>query len=251
MLRFVSIIARLLGVLILAAAGTGARATPRDEELFMRPIDQRWVLFGSADVGGSTFLSGGSKQALTGPLDRAGFLALETTGIGLTRETIRLGDLRVPIQRFVHQGAVLGGYQHMFGPLYVAAYAGPEASHEQIAYEGRFARFAQPRLGVRGQLEIWWNPTPDTLLTTTVVAGSARNSIWARASAGIRLFDKTFVGPEVTVYTTPTYRETRIGLHLTGPRIGIVNLRLSGGVMTDEGRKPNAAYGGLSAWIRL
>lgn len=247
MLRIVSIIA--LACAALAAGRTTALA--RDEDLFIRPIDQHWVLFGSVDAGSSVFVSGGSKQALIGPLDRQGFLALETTGIGLTRENVRLGPLRIPVQRFTHQGSVMGGYQHMFGPLYVAAYLGPELQHEQIAYDGRFARFSKPRLGARGQVEIWWHPTPGTLLTTVVVAGSTRNSIYARSSAGILIFAKTYVGPEITIYATPTYRETRYGLHATGPKLGPVNLRLSGGVMTDDGRRTVSPYVGLTAWMRL
>jgi hypothetical protein len=249
-LRFVSI-TLLLALAVLACAASRAGATPRDEELFKRPIEDRAVLFGSVEIGRSIFVSGGSKQALIGPLDRPGLLALESSGIGLTRERIRVGDVVVPIQRFVHQGSVLAGYQTMHGPLYVAAYAGPELDHEQVAYEGRFARFSQPRLGARGQAEVWWNPTPDTLLTTTVVVSSARSSLWARASGGIRVWGRAFVGPEIVAYTTPTYRETRYGAHLTGLAVGIVNLRLSGGVMTDDGRRTVSPYAGVSAWIRL
>lgn len=248
MSRFVSI---LLVLLCAQAAVEGARATPRDEDLFIRPIDQRITLFANADGGSSLFLSGGSKQALIGPLDRPGFLTLESTGIGLTRERIRFGDTSLRIDRFTHQGSMLGGYQTMLGPLYLAAYVGPEIEHQQVAYEGRFARFSQPRLGAKGQFELWWNPTPDTLVTTTLVASSARSSLWARASAGLRLWDKAYIGPELTVYTTPTYRETKIGAHVTGAAIGIVNLRISGGVMTDDGRRTVSPYGSLSMWIRL
>lgn len=249
MSRIVSILLLLAGA-ALAAAG-GAWAGPRDEDLFIRPIDQHWVLFASADAGSSVFLSGGSKQSLVGPLDRPGFLSLETSGFGYTRETMRLGSLRIPVDRYTYQSSVLGGYQFMSGPLYVAAYVGPELQTQQVAYSGTFARFSQPRLGVRGQVEIWYNPTPDTLLTTTVVASSASASLWARGAAGIRLWGKAFIGPEATVYTTPTYRETRWGMHLTGPAIGIVNLRVSAGVMTDDGRRSVSPYFGLSAWMRL
>lgn len=250
MLRFASIVF-LVACVALAMAGRASAGPRDDEELFIRPIDQHWVLFASADAGNSVFLSGGSKQSLIGPLDRPGFLALESSGFGYTRETLRLGSLRIPVDRYTYQSSVLGGYQHMFGPLYVAAYAGPELRTEQLAYAGSFARFSQPRLGVRGQIEVWYNPTPDTLLTTTVVASSASSSIWARVATGIKVWDKIFVGPEATVYTTPTYRESRWGVHLTGPTIGILNLRISGGVMTDDGRRSASPYMGLSAWMRL
>lgn len=251
MLRLASIIICLLVFLGAGWAVTGALATPRDEDLFIRPIDQRWTLFASADLGSSVFLAGGSKQALVGPLDRPGFLVMESSGIGLTRERARLGGMALPIDRFTHQASMLGGYQTMIGPLYLAAYAGPELQHEQVAYDGRFSRLSQPRFGLRGQFELWYNPTPDTLVTTTLVASSAATSFWGRASTGIKLFANAYVGPEVTVYVTPTYREARIGGHLTGAAIGIVNLRLSAGMMTGDNRRSLSPYAGLSAWIRL
>lgn len=249
--RLASITLCLLIVLGGGWAVTGALATPRDEDLFIRPIDQRWTLFASADIGSSVFLAGGSKQALVGPLDRPGFLLLESTGIGLTRERARFGDAILPVDRFTHQASMLGGYQTMLGPLYLAAYAGPELQHQQIAYDGRFSRLSQPRLGLRGQFELWYNPTPDTLATATLVASSAATSFWGRASTGIRLFANAYIGPEVTFYATPTYREARIGGHLTGAAIGIVNLRLSGGIMTSDGRRSAFPYIGFSAWMRL
>ena len=53
-----------------------AGASPRDEDLFLRPDDMHTVLFGSLDVGRSIFVSGGVKRTLTGPLDRSGFVAI-------------------------------------------------------------------------------------------------------------------------------------------------------------------------------
>ena len=90
----------------LVFAGWSASAQPRDEDLFIRPEDQRTVLFGSIDGGRSVFVSGGSKQALSGSLDRTGFVAMETAGSGLTRE--RLGEDRtVPVFRLATQTSAM------------------------------------------------------------------------------------------------------------------------------------------------
>lgn len=90
-LRYVSLFRSVLAqsaALLLASPATFAQTL--DEDLFIRPEDQRTVLFGSIDGGRSVFVSAGSKQALSGSLDRTGFVAMETAGSGLTRE--RLSD---------------------------------------------------------------------------------------------------------------------------------------------------------------
>lgn len=232
-------------------ATVAAQAGPRDEDLFIRPEDQHTVLFGSLDAGRSVFVSGGAKQSLTGPLDRSGIVMMESTGFGLTRERFRPEGADVSVLRFTHQTSALAGYQWNGDGLYMAAFAGPEVQQEQLTYGGRVYRFSQPRLGGRGQFDLWARPTPETLVTATLIASSTRTSIWGRVSAGIRLADKLFVGPEATFYTTPTYTERRWGAHLTGLALSIVTLRLSAGWMEDDSHRRGSPYLGMSAWIRL
>ena len=243
----------VFGVWLVGATASAplAGAESRDADLFIRPEDQHTVLFGSLDAGRSTFVSGGSKQTLTGPLDRSGFVAMEYTGYGLTQERLRSQDIDLPVRRFSFQTTALAGYQWAWNGLYVAALAGPEVLSDQLTVNGRIERFSQPRLGGRAQLEVWSNPTPETLLTGTVIAGSARTSIYARASAGVRAYADVFVGPEVTTYMTPSYSEIRWGAHVTGPAITIVNFRLSAGWIHDDAHRRGSPYAGLSAWMRL
>ena len=244
-------LAMVLAVAPMGLAGPVASGG-RDEDLFIRPEDQRTVLFGSMDGGRSVFVSVGAKQSLTGPLDRTGFVAMETTGFGLTSERFRsgVGDA-APVLRFTHQTSVLIGHQWALNGIYLAAYAGPEAHQEQLAVGGRVYRFSTPRPGARAQLELWAHPTPNTLVTGTLVTGTARTSLWARASAGLRVIGPAFVGPEVTVYATPTYRETRFGGHVTGFGFGILRMRASAGWMIDDAHRRGSPYAGLTAWVRL
>lgn len=245
---------RVFGIIVTAAligpAGPVASGG-RDKDLFIRAEDQRTVLFGSMEGGRSVFASAGAKQTLTGPLDRTGFVAMEAYGFGLTRERLRAGELDLPAMRYTHQSGVLIGHQWALNGLYVAAYAGPETHQEQVAAAGRVSRLSSPRVGARAQLEMWAHPTPDTLVTGTVVAGSARTSVWARGSTGLRMLGPAFVGPEVTLYATPTYTEARIGGHVTGFSLGLLQLRASAGWMVDDAHRRGSPYAGLTAWIRL
>lgn len=246
--RVTSWLVRLAALLSLAGPVAAAQ---RDEDLFIRPEDQHTTFFGSLDAGRSAFVSGGAKQTLTGPLDRPGLVLMETYGFGLTRERARTGAGSVAVDRFVHDSSIMLGHQWISGPVYVAAFLGPELHTEQVTYDGRLRRVARPVAGLHGQIDIWANPTPDTLLTGTLIAGTSQMSLWVRNSAGWRIAPGLFVGPEVTAYVTPTYNEARFGAHLTGLSIGLLQFRLSAGWQQDDAHRQGAPYAGISAWMRL
>jgi hypothetical protein len=230
---------------------TAAAAADPDRLLFIRPEDQRVVLFTAVDGGRSVFLTTGSKQSIVGPLDRTGFVVMETSGFGITRETFQQGGNDVRGTRFTTQTSTIVGHQWNLSKLFLSAFIGPEILHEQLTVAGRAYRFSEPRYGAKGQVELWSNPTPETLLTATLVGTTANLALWARGSAGIRVRPGLFVGPEVTSYVTGTYRETKVGAHLTGFQFGLLQGRASAGWMiTDDGR-PGSPYMSLSAWIRL
>ena len=239
---------RLLALWPLLSA---AEAQVRDEDLFVRPEDQRYVLFGSVEAGRSVFASGGFKQALTGPLDRTGFVAVESGGAGVTRERVRLGDDSLAATRLTTHSNLLGGHQWGWPGLFVTALAGLEIQHEQLTIDGRVLRFSKPRYGVRAEGEIWSNPTDATLLTASTVLNSARGSLW-----GARLG-----GPEgrADALRGTGGLDLRHG-HLSrmagrrashGLRAGLLQGRLSAGwAATNDGR-PGSPYFGATAWFRL
>lgn len=153
-----------------ASADIVLAQTP-DESLFLRRDDLRIVPFASIDVGRSIFVSAGLKQSLTGPLDRQGYVAMETLGYGLTRER---GDSGAAASLYRHtlQTSSLVGYQFSTHGVFLSAFIGPELTWEQVTDDGLVDRWSQPRLGARVQGELWAHPTTDTLLTASVVAGT-------------------------------------------------------------------------------
>ena len=213
--------------------------------------DLRTVLFGSLDAGRSTFGTLGVKRALGGSLDRSGPVGMASIGYGGTVERAWWQPEGTHVIRHAVHGSALLGYQWLRDGLVVAALAGPEVDGERSSDQSA-PRDTKPQLGARLHGEIWAHPTANTLLTTTVIVGTARTAhLWGRASAGYAFWDGVFLGPEVSVYTTDTYREWRFGAHITGVTLGRFNLRLSGGWRGEEETGDRGAYVGLSAYIRM
>lgn len=217
------------------------------DEVRLPGHDLSWVLFGSLDAGApSRFAAVGVKKALAGRADEAGFVVMATAGVG----SYRYRSAGVPtgkVEGRPAEASVLVGYQWRIGATTIALFAGPEYRHLSLDPPDPGNRDRGSRWGLRGQAEIWSHPTEATLLTGTVVAGSAGH-VWARASAGYRLAELAFVGPEIAAYVNETYNETRLGLHATGLAIGAVTLRISAGALLT-GDHRTGAYAALSGWI--
>jgi hypothetical protein len=204
------------------------------------------VLFGSLDGGRSGFVSAGMKRALGGSLDRDGFILMGGAGFGGAPER----GMRLDTASFrpTAQGHALLGYQWMLGPVTLSALVGPELDAETDSVNA--LRSARTRFGLRGHAELWAHPTPETLATATLIAGSARGHVWSRVSGGYAFWPGVFVGPEAAFYARDDYREWRFGAHVTGLKWGPVNFRLSGG-LSQANDDRTGAYFGLSGYVRM
>ncbi|WP_425375082.1 cellulose biosynthesis protein BcsS [Methylobacterium nonmethylotrophicum] len=125
-------------------------------------------------------------------------------------------------------------------------------------------RLPSPQIGVRAQAELWARPTESTLLTTTLIAGTARWSAWGRVSWGIRLPDlgEAYLGPEAALYADRTgYRKWSLGLHATDfglppliaapPALSEMRFRVSAGWVYEEQIRRPGIYGTVTAWLPL
>ncbi len=192
---------RLLGLCLLFAGDPAAAD------------DLRTVFFAGFDSGHSAHGHAGFKHALNGPLDASGFVATAVAGAGGSRaDKGRQAGI-----------ATLVGHQWALPGWHVTLLAGPEIERDGGVWAG-----------ARLQAEVWARPLEDTLLTLTVIAGSARPHAWARVAAGYRLWADVHAGPELSASHEPGWRETRAGLHLTGVRVGSLTLRLSAGAHFTE-----------------
>lgn len=210
-----------------------------------KPPELDTVLFGSLDGGRSGFASAGVKRTLGGSLDRDGFVFLGGAGFG--GEPAR--GMRFDAARFRPnaQGYALLGYQWMLGPLTLSAFAGPELDTEAESADA--PRLARTRFGLRGHAELWAHPTPQTLVTATLLAGSAGGHVWSRVSGGYAFRPGVFLGPEASFFARDDYTEWRLGAHVTGLKWGAFNFRLSGGLSRANDDR-TGAYVGFSTFVR-
>lgn len=176
---------------------------------------------------------------------------MASIGYGGTVERVWQQPEGTRMTRHAVHASALVGYQWVRDGLVMAGLAGPEGDIEQLS-DRTLPTGEKPHLGARLHGEIWAHPTANTLMTTTVIVGTARTPhLWARTSAGYALWDGVFLGPEASVYTTDTYREWRLGAHVTGLTFGGMSLRLSGGWRGEEDTRQEGAYVGLAAQIRM
>lgn len=211
----------------------------------------RTILFGSLDAGPSTFFNSGAKVALD-DVNREGFVALVSAGGGVRRERAPVAQgFTVPtLVRTTLLGSALAGYQFFAEWGVVSLFAGPEASIEALAGNGEF-RTLPARFGLRAQGELWARPSENTLTTATLVLGSARWDLYARVSAGYRLWG-AYLGPEATTYGDRTgYRKLSLGLHATDFAFGAVSFRVSGGALYESQTGRIGPYVAFAAWTPL
>ena len=244
----------------LGCAG-GVRADERDEV--------RTVLFGSLDAGRSTFVSAGAKYAPDG-VDRDGVVALATLGYGTRTERDWWGDPRAAaggrpprVSRHTVLAGAVAGRQWMHDWGVVAVFAGPELAFEVLDSPGT-KRLPAPRLGARVQAELWARPSEATLVTATLIAGTARGSAWGRVSWGMQVaalqgagLGAAYLRPEAALYADLAgYRKWSLGLHATDVALPAalpadLRLRVSAGWVYEEQIRRPGVYGTLTAWLPL
>lgn len=222
-----------------ASASDQASADPR-----------RLVLFASMEAGpATTFGSAGFKLGLGGPLDGSGFRLLGKAGTGLEpRQSVTIAGLATTSDVMTPEAMVIAGHEWKLGTTYVGLYGGAEVD-ARLATKS-FVVDRRPRFGPRLQLDIWSNPTPQTLVHYSGNLGGATFHVWSRLAVGWRVLDQAFLGPEAEIYREKDYAKTRFGVHLTGLKLFGTELRVSGG-WQRSGRTEQGAYGTLGLlWKR-
>lgn len=211
----------------------------------------RAVLFDSLDAGPSVFFNTGMKVA-PDRVDREGFAALGDVGSGVRTER-GSATATAPTPTLVRAtvlAAALGGYQFFYDWGVVGLFAGPEIAQELVIDSGG-VRPLPARFGLRAQGELWSRPSEDTLVTMTLILGSARADAYGRISAGYRLWG-FYLGPEVAAYADRTgYQKWNAGLHATEVRFGAFTFRLSGGCAYEVETRRAGPYVALAGWISL
>lgn len=238
-----------LGTLLLWLLAPHARADDADFA----------VLFWGSETAVGRFGSNvGFKLAPIGGLDRSGPVVMGLANADVDVETLDGGAFDAPGEvwtsmRGTMSGAVLLGWQWTapWGSTFVAA--GPQAARAQVRLPDASVVWGDTTWGASGLVEVWAHPRPGWLATATLIGSSATPSVWSRAALGIGIgdvpglsatrflahaFARAYFGPEAVVYADDGYAEARVGVHLTGLRVGALSMRLGGGFAFGDAEGP-------------
>ncbi|MDB5616867.1 cellulose biosynthesis protein BcsS [Tardiphaga sp.] len=141
-----------------------------------------------------------------------------------------------PTRRYVTEiarGAILPGVKFRRGNFEMQWLAGLDAQADFLLINGRSVQ-PRARLGARFAADVWWEPTRSLMLQGALSGTMIDNAVSARAAAGWRLFDRFWIGPEVSRSTDFYSRQTRIGAHLTGLRTGDYEWTIAAGHIDDS-----------------
>ena len=105
-------------------------------------------------------------------------------------------------------------------------------------------------IGARVTVDLWFEPTPATMLAANASLTSINTDYAARIAYGWRWHDWFYVGPEAQAYACEGYRQMRLGVHLTALKTGGWEWSAGGGWShTDDSR--TGAYLRLGILTRL
>jgi hypothetical protein len=108
------------------------------------------------------------------------------------------------------------------------------------------------RAGLKLQGDFYANPTPQTMLFGLAEYSTAFASYYSEFKAGYELFGlrEVFIGPHLLVEGNQQYEQWRVGGHVTGIKLGSMELGVAGGYLVDTRNGPGL-YGMVNLDIKF
>ncbi|MBV8851311.1 MAG: cellulose biosynthesis protein BcsS [Methylobacteriaceae bacterium] len=198
----------------------------------------------TADTNGSTF---GTMIGTIAPFDglnEDGF-RLRLSGV-LGRYSYVGSDGIGRVNGTQSDGAFLVGYEWVMRAATVAVYVGADVTDNRLSINDPNNASKGLHVGGKVAVDFYVNPTPYSMISGVVSYASANNAYYSRFKAGLAIAPQLFVGPELLVLGDNFYSQYRLGMHLTGLRLGAMQFGISGGYLDDKVRG-RGGYGILDA----
>ena len=199
------------------AAVLSVRQCPASAETDFTARDEpRFLLFASTDLwrhGG--FAHGGVVVAPSG-LDRDGFVFKVMFGGGAYRYISgALGSIDVVGAQL--GAAAMPGWRFIRNGFIVTVFAGLDYQDHRLTPNDPSAGLRGEYFGLRTAVELWYEPTPYTMLAADASFSTVGPSYSARIAGGWRIFGHYYLGPELQAFAADdNYQQMRVGVHVTG-----------------------------------
>ena len=209
--------------------------------------DAQTMLFSGRDIWrNGAFAYGGFIHA-PGGFDQDGLLLKVLMSGGLYRyDAANLGGARVTGAEWVAQ--VLPGWRIKRGDAEFKFFMGPDIQVHRLRPDDPDNKLRGRSFGLRLASELWYEPTPNTMIAADVSLSSIATSNTARIAYGWQILDDmlggVYVGPELQYFGSDGYRHLRLGAHVTTMKSADVEWSAAAGWARDS-------TGRSSPYVRL
>ena len=203
----------------------------------------RFLLFSGADIWSNGDFAYGGLLWSPGGLDREGFTLKAIMSGGMYRyNSGALGDVEVTGRELIAQ--VLPGWRFKGDRLELKVFAGLDLENHRLVPDDPASRLRGGDVGARAAIDLWYQPTPDTMLAADGSVSTIATNYSARIAYGWRLFDLFYLGPEAQAFACEGYEQVRFGVHLTSFKTDEVEWSGAIGWSSDSDHR-------ASAYVRL
>lgn len=190
---------------------------------------------------GSKFGDVSATIAPTDTLDKTG-LRVRIDGMigeykyeGERSPTVQKGAEKAPtITGRQEQGSAMVGYEWVSRNFTYAVYGGLVAQNDSLSPSDPSNSVQGSHVGLKVSAEFYDNRRTNTLLTGYASYATNSSSYYLRLKYGWAVGERLFLGPEIMALGNSFYQQWRVGAHLTGFKMGPVQLGLSAGYLNDR-----------------
>lgn len=152
------------------------------------------------------------------------------------------------VQGTLADGSFMAGYEIVTSKGVVSAYVGVDVMNHGLSPFDPGNPVRGTNVGAKIGVETFALPTDSTMLSLSAFYSTIFNSYYARLKAGVELVDYVYVGPEALALGDDYFSQGRVGAHVTGLRLGDLQVGVSSGYLRDRVRG-NGVYGILDTQI--
>jgi hypothetical protein len=144
--------------------------------------------------------------------------------------------------------AALPGWHWRREGFELTVFAGLDVQDHRFSPDDPGNRLRGTHGGARGGFDVWYEPFRDGMVTASASLSTVGSGYWTRAAAGWRVFGM-WLGPELHACGDDTYRQFRVGAHVTSLHFLGYEWSAGAGWVTDTDRR-DGVYGRVGLLFR-
>jgi hypothetical protein len=195
-----------------------------------------FLLFSGADLWrDGRFMHGGVLWS-PGGLDREGFTLQAVISGGQYRyQSGALNNAQVIGTEKEVQ--LLPGWRFKRETIELKVFAGLDIKNDSTVPDDPSNRLHGTSAGARVAANLWYEPTPSSMLAADASLTTIATGYSARVAYGWKLRDWFYLGPEAQTFSCTGYRQIRLGAHLTALKTGAFEWSAAAGLSEDSDRR--------------